>query len=132
VTFIHVDSSGRVDADHTKTGKISILNDCRHGELLIAVWTGARHSDAFSVDMVAARRALLGAPEPRNSTKGRAPRQGLGPRQNQLVKQLHDERGPDGKRKYTVQQIADEFGTSRNTVLAAVRAASAEDRLREA
>lgn len=60
VTFIHVDSSGTVSADHTKTGKISILNDWRPGELLIATWTGARRSDAFSVDIAAARKALLG------------------------------------------------------------------------
>lgn len=60
VTFIHVDSSGAVSADHTKTGKVSILNDLRPGELLIATWTGMRRSDAFSVDIAAARKALLG------------------------------------------------------------------------
>lgn len=60
VTFIHIDSSGIVSADHTKTGKVAILNDWRAGELLIATWTGMRRSDAFSVDVAAARKALLG------------------------------------------------------------------------
>jgi len=59
VTFIHIDSSGTVSADHTKTGKAAILRDWRPGELLIATWTGQRRSDAFSVDIEAARKALL-------------------------------------------------------------------------
>jgi predicted DNA binding protein len=29
---------------------------------------------------------------------------------------MYDETGSDGKRKYTVQQIADEFGVSRPTI----------------
>ena len=76
VTFIHVDSSGVVTADHTKTGKTAILNDWRPGELLIATWTGARRSDTFSVDLDAARKALLTKPEPRGAAKGQA-RRGL-------------------------------------------------------
>ncbi|WP_406170402.1 hypothetical protein OIE52_39490 [Streptomyces canus] len=125
VTFIHVDDSGTVSADHTKTGKITILNDWRPGELLIATWTGARRSDAFSVNVEAARKALLGERAPREVTKVQAHRVGLGPRQNQIVKQLHDELGPDGKRRYTVQQLADEFGTTRHTILQSIKAATA-------
>jgi hypothetical protein len=126
VTFIHVDDSGTVSADHTKTGKITILNDWRPGELLIATWTGSRRSDAFSVDVQVARKALLGARAPRRAATDQARRRGLGPRQNQLVKQLHDELGSNGKRKYTVQQLADEFGTSRGIILEAIKVASAE------
>lgn len=117
VTFIHVDSSGKVWADHTKTGKVSILNDWRPGELLIAVWTGARHSDGFSVDVPTARKAL-------GAVKREAPRRGLGPRQNQIVKQLHDEVGDDGKRKYSTQHLADEFGTTPHTIREAIKAAA--------
>ncbi|SBW23096.1 resolvase [Candidatus Protofrankia californiensis] len=40
----------------------------------------------------------------------------LGPRQVQLAREMYDETGPDGRRKYTVQQIADEFGVTRPTV----------------
>jgi predicted DNA binding protein len=29
---------------------------------------------------------------------------------------MYDERGEDGKRRYTVQQIADEFGVTRPTI----------------
>jgi hypothetical protein len=125
VTFIHVDSSGTVTADHTKTGKTTILNDWRPGELLVATWTGARRSDTFSVDVEAARKALPGTSGPRGALKGRARRKGLGPRQNQIVKQLNDEIDSNGRRKYTVQQLADEFGTSRHTILEAIKAASA-------
>ena len=127
VTFIHVDSSGVVTADHTKTGKITILNDWRLGELLVATWTGSRRSDTFSVDVDAARKALLDKPGPRGAAKGQARRKGLGPRQNQIVKQLREELDSNGRRKYTDQQLADEFGTSRHTILEAIKAASAQD-----
>jgi DNA invertase Pin-like site-specific DNA recombinase len=40
----------------------------------------------------------------------------LGPRQVQLAREMYDETGPDGRRKYTVQQIADEFGVTRPTI----------------
>jgi len=125
VTFIHVDSSGLVTADHTKTGKTTILNDWRPGELLVATWTGARRSDAFSVDVEAARKTLIGARQPKGTPAATERRQGLGPRQNQIVKQLHDELGPNGKRRYTIQQLADEFGTSRGVILEAIRASAA-------
>src|SRR5258705_376777 len=77
VTFIHVDSSGTVSADHTKTGKITILNDWRPGELLIATWTGSRRSDTFSVDVEVARKALVGARKSRGAVTGQVRRQGL-------------------------------------------------------
>jgi DNA invertase Pin-like site-specific DNA recombinase len=40
----------------------------------------------------------------------------LGARQVSLARAMYDETGPDGKRRYTVQQIADEFGVSRPTI----------------
>ena len=120
VTFIHVDGSGKVWADHTKTGKVTILNDWRPGELLIAIWTGTRRSDAFSVDVQTARMAL-------GAVKREPPRRGLGPRQNQIVKQLHNEVDANGKRKYTTQQLADEFGTTSHTIREAIKAASTTD-----
>ncbi|MCX5407527.1 helix-turn-helix domain-containing protein [Streptomyces sp. NBC_00335] len=115
VTFVHVDGSGKVWSDHTKTGKIAILNDWRPDELLVATWTGARRSDTFSVNLKAARKALLGSAEPRRSTS-QVRRRGLGPRQIQIIQQMHAELDTDGKRKYTAQQIADEFGVSRPTI----------------
>lgn len=115
VTFVHVDGSGKVWSDHTKTGKIAILNDWRPEELLVATWTGSRRSDTFSVNLKAARKALLGSPEPRRAT-GQVRRQGLGPRQIELVQEMYDELGDDGKRKHTVQAIADELGVARTTI----------------
>lgn len=40
----------------------------------------------------------------------------LGPRQVKLTRQMYDETDPDGKRAYTVAQIATEFGVSRPTI----------------
>lgn len=40
----------------------------------------------------------------------------LKPRQIALARQMYEETGGDGKRRYTVQQIADEFGVSRPTI----------------
>ncbi|MGW4484075.1 hypothetical protein ACWEOE_09570 [Amycolatopsis sp. NPDC004368] len=34
----------------------------------------------------------------------------------QLARQMYDERGDDGKRRYTVPQIAAEFGVTRPTI----------------
>lgn len=39
-----------------------------------------------------------------------------GPRQVKLARQMYEETGDDGKRKYTVQQIAKEFGVTRPTI----------------
>lgn len=127
VTFIHIDDSGTVSADHTKTGKITILNDWRPGELIVATWTGSRRSDTFSVNVEAARKVLLGGSGPRRAATAQVRRRGLGPRQNQLVKELHDELDSNGRRKYTVRQLADEFGTSSRTITEALKAASTEE-----
>lgn len=56
----------------------------------------------------------LAAARARGRTGGQKPK--LRPRQIQLAQQMYDETGPDGKRRYTVQQIADEFGVSRPTI----------------
>jgi cysteine desulfurase len=40
----------------------------------------------------------------------------LGPRQVALARQMYDETGLDGKRRYTVAQIAEEFGVTRPTI----------------
>jgi DNA invertase Pin-like site-specific DNA recombinase len=40
----------------------------------------------------------------------------LRPRQVELAQQLYDELGEDGKRKHTVQDIADELGVARTTI----------------
>jgi DNA invertase Pin-like site-specific DNA recombinase len=60
-----------------------------------------------TIDGLAAARA-------RGRTGGQKPK--LGPRQAKLVQQMYEETGDDGKRKYTVQQIADEFGVTRPTI----------------
>lgn len=56
----------------------------------------------------------LAAARARGRTGGQKPK--LGPRQVALARQMYDELGDDGKRKYTVQQIADEFGVTRPTI----------------
>lgn len=63
-----------------------------------------------------AERTLQGlaAARARGRTGGQKPK--LRPRQIQLAQQMYDETGADGKRRYTVQQIADEFGVSRPTI----------------
>jgi len=40
----------------------------------------------------------------------------LTPRQAKIAQDMYDELGPDGHRKHTVQQIADEFGVTRPTI----------------
>jgi DNA invertase Pin-like site-specific DNA recombinase len=56
----------------------------------------------------------LAAARARGRTGGQKPK--LGPRQVQLARQLYDELGEDGKRRYTVEQIAAEFGVTRPTI----------------
>lgn len=56
----------------------------------------------------------LEAARARGRTGGQKPK--LRPRQIQLAREMYDELGPDGKRKYTVQHIAEEFGVSRPTI----------------
>jgi DNA invertase Pin-like site-specific DNA recombinase len=43
-------------------------------------------------------------------------KQALKPRQVQLAQEMYDEIGEDGKRKHTVQDIADELGVARTTI----------------
>ena len=56
----------------------------------------------------------LAAARARGRTGGQKPK--LGPRQVRLARQMYDELGDDGKRKYTVAQIAAEFGVTRPTI----------------
>lgn len=56
----------------------------------------------------------LAAARARSRTGGQKPR--LGSRRVQLARQMHDERDDDGKRRYTVAQIAAEFGITRPTI----------------
>jgi DNA invertase Pin-like site-specific DNA recombinase len=56
----------------------------------------------------------LAAARARGRTGGQKPK--LGPRQVKLARQMYDEVGDHGKRRYTVAQIAAEFGVSRPTI----------------
>jgi DNA invertase Pin-like site-specific DNA recombinase len=56
----------------------------------------------------------LEAARARGRTGGQKPK--LGPRQIRLARQMYDERDDDGKRRYTVAQIAEEFGVTRPTI----------------
>jgi DNA invertase Pin-like site-specific DNA recombinase len=56
----------------------------------------------------------LAAARARGRTGGQKPK--LGARQVKLARQMYDELGEDGKRAYTVLQIAAEFGVSRPTI----------------
>ncbi|WP_182542750.1 recombinase family protein [Halosaccharopolyspora lacisalsi] len=60
-----------------------------------------------TIDGLAAARA-------RGRTGGQKPK--LGPRQVKLAREMYDETGDDGKRRYTVAQIAAEFGVTRPTI----------------
>ncbi len=56
----------------------------------------------------------LAAARARGRTGGQKPK--LTPRQARIAQQMYDETGPDGKRRYTVSQIAAEFGVTRPTI----------------
>ncbi|WP_220451516.1 recombinase family protein [Streptomyces albogriseolus] len=56
----------------------------------------------------------LDAARARGRTGGQKPK--LKPRQIKLAQEMYEETGADGKRRYTVQQIADELGVSRPTI----------------
>jgi DNA invertase Pin-like site-specific DNA recombinase len=60
-----------------------------------------------TIDGLAAARA-------RGRTGGQKPK--LGARQVKLARQMYDEAGEGGKRRYTVAQIAAEFGVTRPTI----------------
>ena len=59
-------------------------------------------------------REGLAAARARGRTGGQKPK--LGPRQAALAQAMYDETGADGKRRYTVAQIAAEFGVTRPTI----------------
>jgi DNA invertase Pin-like site-specific DNA recombinase len=65
---------------------------------------------------IASERTLDGleAARARGRTGGQKPK--LGPRQVKLARQMYDEKDEHGKRRHTVQQIADEFGVTRPTI----------------
>lgn len=56
----------------------------------------------------------LDAARARGRTGGQKPK--LTARQARIAQDMYDELGPDGHRKHTVQQIADEFGVTRPTI----------------
>jgi len=56
----------------------------------------------------------LAAARARGRVGGR--KQALKPRQVQLAQEMYDELGADGKRKHSVQDIADELGVARTTI----------------
>jgi DNA invertase Pin-like site-specific DNA recombinase len=63
----------------------------------------------------------LAAARARGRTGGQKPK--LGPRQVKLARQMYDELGEDGKRRYTVAAIAAEFGVTRPTIYRALEPA---------
>lgn len=56
----------------------------------------------------------LEAARARGRTGGQKPK--LTPRQARMAQEMYDETGPDGRRTYTVNQIAAEFGVTRPTI----------------
>jgi DNA invertase Pin-like site-specific DNA recombinase len=56
----------------------------------------------------------LAAARARGRVGGR--KQALKPRAAALAQEMYDELGPDGKRKHTVQEIADQLGVARTTI----------------
>jgi len=56
----------------------------------------------------------LAAARARGRTGGQKSK--LTPRQARIARQMYEETGPDGKRRYTVAQIAAEFGVTRPTI----------------
>jgi DNA invertase Pin-like site-specific DNA recombinase len=56
----------------------------------------------------------LAAARARGRTGGQKPK--LTQRQARIAQAMYDEGGPDGKRRYTVAQIAAEFGVTRPTI----------------
>ena len=56
----------------------------------------------------------LAAARARGRTGGQKPK--LTPRQARIARAMYGETGPDAKRRYTVAQIAAEFGVTRPTI----------------
>lgn len=61
-------------------------------------------------------RTLDGLAAARARGRKGGPKPKLGPRQVALARLMYDELGPDGKRRYTVADIAREFGVTRPTI----------------
>ncbi|KXP09287.1 recombinase family protein [Tsukamurella pseudospumae] len=61
-------------------------------------------------------RTLDGLAAARARGRHGGPKPKLGARQVQLAQAMYDETGPDGKRRYTVADIATEFGVTRPTI----------------
>jgi DNA invertase Pin-like site-specific DNA recombinase len=75
--------------------------------------------DEFQRELIVeGTREGLEAARARGRTGGQKPK--LKARQIELAQSMYDETGDDGKRRYTVQQIADEFGVTRPTVYRAL------------
>ena len=64
----------------------------------------------------------LEAARARGRTGGQKPK--LTPRQAKVAQDMYDEKGKDGRRKYTVAQIATEFGVTRPTIYRHLHAAA--------
>ena len=75
--------------------------------------------DEFQRELIVeGTREGLEAARARGRTGGQKPK--LRPRQVDLARSMFEEKGSDGKRRYTVQQIADEFGVTRPTIYRAL------------
>jgi DNA invertase Pin-like site-specific DNA recombinase len=75
--------------------------------------------DEFQRELIVeGTREGLEAARARGRTGGQKPK--LRPRQVDLARSMYEEKGADGKRRYTVQQIADEFGVTRPTIYRAL------------
>ncbi|MFG2072917.1 recombinase family protein [Nonomuraea maritima] len=72
--------------------------------------------------IVANTKDGLAAARARGRSGGRP--KALRERQAQLAREMYEETGEDGKRKWTVQQIADELGVKRTTVYGYLKAAA--------
>ncbi len=71
--------------------------------------------DEMLADLISVgTREGLEAARARGCTRGRKPK--LTDRQAVVARQMYDEEGPDGKRKYTVNEIAETFHVSRKTI----------------
>lgn len=71
--------------------------------------------DEMRADLISeGTRQGLEAARARGRTGGRKPK--LTQRQVEIARQMYDNKGEDGKRKYTVTEIAETFGVSRKTI----------------
>jgi DNA invertase Pin-like site-specific DNA recombinase len=68
--------------------------------------------DEMLADLIS--EGTLEAARARGRTGGRKPK--LTTRQAHVAQQMYDEKGADGKRRYTVNEIADTFHVSRKTI----------------